>query len=602
MAVQDAIFSLEAGRGKRVMQWVSVGIVIMALVLVHMASQFRGLRHERAMDQAQLARNIARGDGFVTSVLRPLELSEKLKRENGGVLRVAAVAPGKMEETRQAPLYPLALAGVFRLTFQSFDYSLGAAEGGGGVQHYFPERVIAGFGLLCLLGAAGFLYAVGCSMFDRKAAILAVLFFLGADSVWQLALGGLDACFMMLLLGASVWAWHRALLLEEEAAGEGALGWVALGAGLQSLMVLGRYGWWWVVLPTGLLAFLFFRNRGAALGVVIAVWLAVPAAWFLRNMMVAGNPLGTAIWVPLEGTDLFPGDTLWNFFRPDAGRATLKKFVGRVLTNSRGWLEAYPVASGSLVGACFFLVALMHRFRRVRAEGLKWWGVLASAAAVMGGSLGYVAGFTAEDPANMLVVFAPVYALYGAAMLLVVVDRAQLEIVELRRGLLAFAVCLNAAPLVLRILPPQEPPVCWPPYLGQVIRLAGGFFEKGEVVATDMPEALAWYADRRALALPRGVKDFNEINDFVLSGATKGLLFSPETLDGRLFTEVLSGRGREWAAMFLQRRVPELFPLTAMTALPPRLGDMFGYLLFADRARWQKAEPAPPQEGAPAVQ
>lgn len=579
-----------------------MAIVIMALVLVHMASQFRGLRHERAMDQAQLARNIARGEGFVTSVLRPLELAEKLKRQNGGVLRVGPIAADKMEETRQAPLYPLALAGVFKLTFQSFEYSPGKGDGAGGVQHYFPERVIAGFGLLCLLGAAGFLYALGQAMFDRKAAILAVLLFLGADPVWQLALGGLDSCFMMLLLGASLWAWHRALRLEEEAEGVGALGWVALGAGLQSLMVLGRYGWWWVGLPSALVAFFFFRNRGAALGVVIAVWLAVPAAWFVRNAVVTGNPLGTAIWVPLEGTDLFVSDTLWNFFRPETGRATLKKFVGRMLTNSRGWLEVYPVVSGSLVGACFFLVALLHRFRRPRAEAIKWWTLGASVAAVAGGSLGHVGGFVVEDPANMLVIFAPVLALYGAAMLLVVVDRAQLEIVELRRALLAMAICLNAAPLVLRILPPQESPVCWPPYLGQVIKLAGSFFDSGEVVATDMPEAVAWYADRRALLLPRGVKDFNEINDFVLSGATKGLLFSPETLDGKLFSEVLSGRGREWASMFLQRRVPELFPLRAMTALPPRLGEMFGYMLFADRARWQKAEEAPPQEGAPAGQ
>jgi hypothetical protein len=131
-----------------------------------------------------------------------------------------------------------------------------------------------------------------------------------------------------------------------------------------------------------------------------------------------------------------------------------------------------------------------------------------------------------------------------------------------------------------------------------VIKLAASFFDKGEVVASDMPEAVAWYGDRRALLLPRGVKDFNEINDFVLSGSTKGLLFSPETLDARLFSEVLSGRGREWATMFLQRRVPDLFPLQAMTALPPRLGEMFGYMLFADRNRWQPPAAAAPGEGS----
>ena len=84
-------------------------------------------------------------------------------------------------------------------------------------------------------------WANRCS--DTKAAILGVLFLwcrLGMAAVAE----RLDTCFMMLLLMASLWAWHRAMLAEEDA--EGGHRWlIAVGAALQALMVLGRYGWWW---------------------------------------------------------------------------------------------------------------------------------------------------------------------------------------------------------------------------------------------------------------------------------------------------------------------------------------------------------------------
>jgi hypothetical protein len=333
-------------------------------------------------------------------------------------------------------------------------------------------------------------------------------------------------------------------------------------------------------------------------GLVVAIWLVVPGVWFVRNIFISGNPLGTALWMPIEGTDLFPNETLWAQMQPDLSRMTVKKPVGVLLRNFRFWLERWPVVSGGLVPACFFVVGLLHRFRRTRAEALKWWTGGALVVAIAGGGMGAVRDYSAYEPGNMAVLFAPVVALFGAAVLLVLLERAQIEIVELRRGLLGLVVALNALPLVLTILPPKEPPVCWPPYFGQIVRLVGGFFDEKEVVASDIPEAVAWYGDRSSLMVPPTVKQFNEINDFVLTGATKGLLFSPVTLDGRLFTEVLSGAGREWAGLYLQRRVPDLFPLRSGTALPPRLGDMFGYLLYADSPRWQKFVPQTPAGAA----
>jgi len=73
MAVQDAIFSLETGRGKRVMQWVSVGIVLMGLVLgftgiivthrlVGPAYKLRKLIHEVAAGKLKIMGHLRKGD------------------------------------------------------------------------------------------------------------------------------------------------------------------------------------------------------------------------------------------------------------------------------------------------------------------------------------------------------------------------------------------------------------------------------------------------------------------------------------------------------------------------------------------------------------
>ena len=72
--IQSAVFHIELGRGKPVLQWLLVALVSVALSLVYTAGQFRGLDRREAMDMAQLARNLAHRQGFTTYVIRPLSL------------------------------------------------------------------------------------------------------------------------------------------------------------------------------------------------------------------------------------------------------------------------------------------------------------------------------------------------------------------------------------------------------------------------------------------------------------------------------------------------------------------------------------------------
>src|SRR5262245_46028493 len=73
--IQEWIHRLELGSGARVMR---AGLAVLAfLVLAGLYDwrQYRNLSTEEAMDQAQVARNLAAGRGFSTDFIRPLSVA-----------------------------------------------------------------------------------------------------------------------------------------------------------------------------------------------------------------------------------------------------------------------------------------------------------------------------------------------------------------------------------------------------------------------------------------------------------------------------------------------------------------------------------------------
>ena len=72
--IQSAVWQMELGRGRKVLRWLVIVLIAAALSLIYTASQFRGFEKRESMDMAQLARNLARGQGFTTYLIRPLGL------------------------------------------------------------------------------------------------------------------------------------------------------------------------------------------------------------------------------------------------------------------------------------------------------------------------------------------------------------------------------------------------------------------------------------------------------------------------------------------------------------------------------------------------
>ena len=108
-----------------------------------------------------------------------------------------------------------------------------------------------------------------------------------------------------------------------------------------------------------------------------------------------------------------------------------------------------------------------------------------------------------------------------------------------------------------------------------------------EVIATDMPWAVAWYADRRSLWLPSTLKDFLDLNDYGrLNGQIVGLYLTPVTGNRGLIGDIMKGEYKEWSQFITRAVSARDFPLKYVTAMPID-GDC---VFFSDRDRWTNKE------------
>jgi len=577
--VQNAVFQIELGRGKVVLWWVVAVLGAVALAIWYTASEFRGLEKREAQDLAQLARNISRGEGFTTSVIRPISLWHlKTYRDD----HQPHFDPHP--DIYNPPLYPLVLSGIFRLAGDKvFQARLQD-------QVYAPEQwLIVPFNQVCLLASLLLVYFWAKQLFDQRIAVTAGLLLLFSDTLWAYGVSGLPTTFLMLLMLSAVYCLYQADVRLN--AGEtprpadiGSLALIVTSAVLLGLSYLTNYRSFFLMIPLAIYAARVMRGRGAVVwaGIYVAVFLAVVAPWWVRNYQVSQSLIGIARYQIIGTESLFRSLDI-NL----AGAWSLRSSLSRCLVQFRSaWTDVFR-NGGADLSLFFFVVGLLYGFRRDDTSRLRRFVVLALLAGIFGIALIGIptdhGSVTSVNGGNLIVLFLPLIMVFGVAFFYLLLDRIQFQMRLTQMAAIGVFAAVNVAPLVLTLLPPARGPYPYPPYCAPYTRLLSHWFDKNEVGFSDAPWSVAWYADRRCVWLPQSPEQFVEIHDFVAPNNTQFMFLTPYMLDRRSQTEIVKGEFKPWANI-VRGQVPERFPFRAVTLVPPDTDQ----ILFAYEARWQQ--------------
>ncbi len=563
---QKAVHSIDQGRVAPIVRIVMFAVMIVSLTLLYMFVQFRGFATVTAMDQAQISRNLVSGKGFSTNFVRPLALWQL---EHAG----KETPKGIIADFYQSPLWPLVNALPLRLVKSTWKMTPTDLV-------YTGERVIVLVSIGLFLLSVVVWYFVGVQLFDSKLSVLACAIIILTDLMWQFSLSGLPQMLILLLFSGVVWFTLFAMKKRENVI----LVLASLfGAGLLfGLMVLAHGLAFWMFLGWLVFALLYFRPRGIAGLVALAGILMIVLPWMARNYSVCGNPFGLAIYDMVAPPGITPEA---GYLRSLEGPPDVAKMfpMARIKSGVMDQIKSIFSLLGMNLAAGAFFLALLHPFRSAVTSYFRWAVLLMWVGAVIGMAL---FGLRGEVSSNQLhVIFIPVFVFYGLAFLLVLWSRLEFSTTMLRPFFLGLLVFLCAIPLLFTLFAGRQAAIQWPPYVPPFIGILGEWFDENETIASDMPWAVAWYAQRRSLLLPETVKEFGQISDYgLMGGPINGLYLTPVTGNSPLFADIYKGAYKEWALLITRPPRVSGFSLPFYTALPIE-GEC---IIFADRDRWTK--------------
>lgn len=575
--IQDWVYNVEAGFLRFWLVRIALFLLVIGISAYMGIREFNGLRTFEAMDLAQQARQLAEGKGYTTLLIRPLALWQV--RSN---FSSEAPSINSFPETLTPPLYPTILAGFFKAGMLAnlvhFELSAEALKG---FRVFSPDFVVLALQILLVVSSAFLVYAWAERQFDIGTGVLAVVFFLGTSPVWSQAVEGGPTLLVVFLYALAGWLFCLGISEQEETEESARSGTFLLSAGL----VLGltpcvQMVQFWAVLAFGGVAFAILHRGKVAFLLGLAAALILFVAWLVRLWLASKNPIGLNWAFFLADSAQFPGDTVWRSYSFDINKTDIWKRVGgSVLRGFSDLVSQGPALFGNAVAGTLALVSFLHAFRRPSAAaGRNLWGG-AAVALILATSL--VQRDKDVNGHPILMALLPAACVYGAAYLWIIVERWKLHL-ELLGRLFAIVVGLLAAwPTISRVVLPEPPPFAYPPTYPPIFLFMRSWFEPGELQASDLPAAEAWYAQQPTLWLPTTREDFLKIHDRV--SPVFSILLTPASSDVRMYSQMLAENSewKEWADLIRRQKPPDL-PQAFATSLPPN-ND---YLLLSVQKRW----------------
>lgn len=505
-------------------------LILIILTLGNLFTLFRGLNAPEAMDQAQIAREISRGNGFTTKFIRPVAYNQAKEHQDRSIIPFTG-----FKDTYHSPLNPLLNAAVLKLigADNADQWKMGENE------MVFPlDRVIATVSTLCFLIAIGVSYLLVSRIFDAKIAGVTAILMLFCETFWNYSLSGLPQMLMLLLFSCAIYFVYRAV----EDASEGRVPFApAIIAGVFfTLLAMTHYLTVWIALGYIIFAAVAFRPRGV-IGISILVILIVPSIFvMLRNAGIAGTPFGTAFFNLYNGIGGGNEDFVMRSSTPPdlLNRGFFSTIFRTILVQTT---DIIPFLGGIIVAPLFF-ISLLHPFKRPSIANFRWAILLMFAVSALGLAC-FGISTKPLDPNQTHLLFAPVMTAYGLAFISILWSKLPIVItVPMMRNVHHIVVIIICAiPLILSLpnkvrlgldRKEQGGVPHWPPYYAPALNLGlNKWLSEKQICFSDQPWAVAWYADRISVWLPPTRTEFADIETMAadLDTPVAGILISPSS-------------------------------------------------------------------------
>lgn len=544
--IQSAVHALEAG-GFAV--WVKRGAValgVIGLIVLHFY-QFRGLSTPVGMDQAQIGRAIASGDGWSTKMARPLAVGQ-LQAHGKDVAR------NIWSDTYNAPLPPLVNAIALLPVKALWKMNPSTVV-------YAGDNAIATMSMLFFIASIAVLYFTARRLFDQRLALLVCGLMILCEAMWQYALSGLPQMLLLFLFNIATYLFVRAI--EAQHRDESPLKWLIAAAVGLGLLALAHALTFWIIVAALIFAAFYFRPRGWVALIMLGVCALIYLPWAIRNLVLTGNIGGVAVYSILNGVG--HNEAGWmRRMQFDSSIGVLGAFRDKITTGLVSQTAHLFEYVGLSVVALVFFVSLLHLFKKTETAAFRWLLLAMWSGAVLGMCLYGIDEQEGLSANQLHLIFVPVMTCYGLAYLLVQWNRLALNLPFARAGFITLLYLLCAMPMIFSMpwLSPNKPRVQWPPYMPPMISVLNNWMAPEEVTTSDMPWAIAWYADRRSLWLPEKIQIMIDLGDYrTLGGPVNALYLTPLSGTENKFRDIVKGEYRDWASLIQRNQLLEKFPL-----------------------------------------
>ncbi len=524
-----------------------VGVILAVMCVYKLMFAYQGLTQPEAMDQAQIARSVANGEGFKTKVIRPMEMMDRESKDPLNPVDLNAI-----NDVTHAPLNIVSMAVALKATgYHDFENKRMRVDENGEMidKVYGADRVLSAMSCMWFVLAMLLAYILVARLFDEVVASATVCSLLFCELALDYAVSGLAQPMMMAFMLAGLNCLLSAARAKTDKRRVAQNLNLIVSMVMISLMCLS--GWLSISIALGYFVFCaaYFRPIGlyGYVGMGILLLCSIPSMWCYNQGV--GDYFGNAfygIYNCFGASEEFILRSTKESDVPLENSWVVLRFIGAVLLQVR---SVFVNMGGIIVGPFFFL-SLFYSFKKDGVQCVKFavmsmWIASCVAMALYGTNIPLSAG-------QLAFLFTPLFVAYGFSILFNFIARLELKGIsfnQMRSLIILSVVVMTAGPLVSR-LPRDTYRSVWirdltvSPFVAalntQLHDKTEDYVENTEkmehqpaYIVTDQPFAVAWYANRRAIWLPLKVDDYKKLNDEILKdagGVIQGICITPEAI------------------------------------------------------------------------